>query len=231
MSGRDRRVLFVVSAATEMLYDDGTTFRTGYWGSEFWLPFAALRDAGYEIHVASPGGLEPVVDPVSLGEGEAALEPRRELDRVQPLHHPRALEAIDPELYRALVLPGGYAPMVDLASSPEMARILRSAHERGTLVAAICHAAAALLSVCEEQSPWLFAGYRMVAFTNAEEQAWLGDKRLAWQVEDALRAAGAEFCPGEVWASQVVVDRNLLTAQNSPSCPAFTRALVERLSD
>ncbi len=219
-----------MSAATEMQCDDGSSFPTGYWGSEFSVPYSALSEAGYGIDVASPGGHRPVPDPVSLGEGDAALQLRNDLDSVRALRTPLLLEGIDPGLYEAFVLPGGYAPMVDLSSSPDMARILRTAHKRGALLAAICHAPAALLSVLEEERPWLFAGYRMVSFTNAEEQAWRPDRRLAWQVEDALRNAGADFQCGEVWASQVVVDRNLLTGQDSPSCPEFTRVLLELLS-
>jgi len=223
------RILFVVSAATEMSFDDGQTFPTGYWGPEFAVPYRALLDAGFEIDVATPGGRIPVPDPVSLGEGEGADRLRAWLESVPGLREPTPLAEIDPAVYRAIVIPGGYAPMADLAASPAMAKILRSALESDALIAAICHAPAALLSVREEGRPWPFAGYRMVSFTNAEERAWLGEKRLAWQVEDRLRDAGTEFQPGDVWASAVVLDRNLLTGQNSPSCAEFTRTLLKAL--
>ena len=36
---------FVVSAATEMSFDDGESFPTGYWGPEFAVPYRALPSA------------------------------------------------------------------------------------------------------------------------------------------------------------------------------------------
>ncbi len=220
------RILVVVSAATRMQFDSGESFSTGYWAGEFAVPYRALLDAGFAIDVATPGGQVPVPDPVSLGEGEGAARLLAYLESVSALKSPIALEEVDPTAYCAVVIPGGYAPMVDLTDSPAMARVLRSALERNALIAAICHAPAALLSVLEAGKPWPFTGYRMVSFTNAEEQAWLGDKRLAWQVEDRLRDAGAKFESSGEWASKIVLDRNLLTGQNSPSCAEFTTALL-----
>ena len=226
------RVLFVVSAATAMKFAGGETFSTGYWGPEFAVPYRALLERGFEIDVATPGGRVPTPDPISMGEGEQAAALSGYLGAVSGLQKPLVLAEIDQARaasYRAIVLPGGYAPMVDLTDSPGMARLLETAAEHEILVAAICHAPAALLSLREAGKPWLYAGYRMVAFTNAEEQAWLGEKKLAWRVEDRLREADAAFEHGGVWASHVVLDRNLLTGQNSPSCVEFTRVLVGEL--
>ncbi len=228
------RVLFVVSAATAMEFANGETFATGYWGPEFAVPYRALTERGFEIDIATPGGRIPLPDPISMGRGSGAEKLQACLDAVSGLREPMVLAEIDPARaasYDAIVLPGGYAPMVDLPGSRAMARILRTAAEHEILIAAICHAPAALLSVKEPGKPWLFAGYRMVAFTNDEEKAWLQEKQLAWRVEDRLREAGARFEHGDVWASHVVRDRNLLTAQNSPSCGEFTRALLEALEE
>jgi len=227
------RVLFVVSAATEMGFDDGSTFRTGYWAPEFAIPHRALVEAGFAVDVATPGGLVPSPDPQSMGSGEGAEGLRPYLRAVPELRTPMRLEGIAEDRFAelaAVVLPGGYAPMVDLAFSDAMAGVLRSALARGTVIAAICHAPAALLSVLGPEGRWPFQGYRMVSFTNAEEKAWLGEKRLVWRVEDKLREAGAEFVHGGVWDSKVVVDRNLITGQNSPSCGDFTRALLDAIS-
>ncbi len=226
------RVLFVVSAATAMDFANGETFSTGYWGPEFAVPYRALLERGFEIDVATPGGRVPTPDPISTGEGKRAVALQAYLDGNSSLRKPLVLAEIDDAraaTYRAIVLPGGFAPMADLADSPAMARLLETAAEHEILVAAICHAPAALLSVRRPGKPWPYAGYRMVAFTNAEEQAWRGEKKLAWQVEDRLREAGAKFEHGGVWASHVVLDRNLLTGQNSPSCAEFTRVLLEEL--
>ena len=71
----------------------------------------------------------------------------------------------------------------------------------------------------------------MAPFSNAEERAWLNERKLEWQVEDALREAGAKVEPGGVWESVVIRDRNVITGQNSPSVDAFTDALLAALAE
>ncbi len=216
-----------------MAFDDGTRFQTGYWAPEFAIPYQALAGAGYSIDVSSPGGVPPTVDPRSLGSGPDAQSVQSCLETVPGLRQPLPLEGIsDAETreYCAVVLPGGYAPMVDLAFSDAMASVLRCALDRGLVIAAICHAPAALLSTWNPGEPWPFLGFRMVSFTNAEERAWNGENRLSWQVEDRLRDAGGVFVHGGVWESKVVTDRNLVTGQNSPSSQDFTRAVLEAVT-
>ena len=229
------RVLMVVSAATELSLADGTPMRVGYWANEVEVPLTRLRAAGYSVDVVTPGGKRPAPDPVSLPRDPAKARATRDTHAKLPgLASPGSLEALDAaalDRYAAIVIPGGYAPMADLASSEAMGRLLRAAMKKGTVIAAICHGPAALLSTRTEGEPWPFTGYRMAPFTNAEEKAWLKDRRLAWQLEDALRASGAKIESGGLWQSVVVRDRNVITAQNSPSVHAFTDALLAALAE
>jgi hypothetical protein len=111
-------VLMVVSSAAVIALADGTAMPTGYWAGEFLLPYQALTGAGHRVVVATPGGLMPTPDPVSLGAEPAGVRAR--LSAIPELQAPWRLEDIDPAGMRALVLPGGYAPMVDLAVSPAL---------------------------------------------------------------------------------------------------------------
>lgn len=218
------RVLIVLSAASEMELADGSKKPIGYWAEEVAIPHRALVEAGYEVDIATPAGAVPTADPASLGKYGP------DLAKIDALMKPLALESVDPSLYDAIVIPGGYAPMVDLARSTEMARVLASAIERKIPIAAICHGPAALLSLREKGKAWAFAGKRMAAFTNEEEAAWLKKRKLRWNVETELRAAGAKIETAKPWKSQVVVDGNLITAQSSPSAKAFTEALLAALA-
>jgi putative intracellular protease/amidase len=183
------------------------------------------------VDVVTPGGKMPVPDAVSMPKDAAREKATREnLEKL--IAKPGSLEALDGKAldgYAAIVIPGGYAPMVDLAESPVMGNALALAMKRGAIVAAICHGPAAFLSVKTKQ--WPFAGYRMAPFSNAEEAAWLKERKLAWQVEDRLREAGAKVEPGGVWASVVIRDRNVITGQNSPSVEAFTDELLKALRE
>lgn len=228
------RVLMVVSAATELRLADGTPMPVGYWANEVEVPLRRLRAAGYGVDIATPAGRRPQADAVSLPADPAKAKRAREAHAaIEGLAAPLALETLDPAAidgYAAIVIPGGYAPMVDLASSPAMAVVLERAMKRGTIVAAICHGPAAFLSTRREGHAWPFAGRRMAPFTNDEEAAWLKERRLDWRVEDALRDAGAKIESGRPWQSVVVRDGNVITAQSSPSVEAFTDALLAALA-
>lgn len=230
---RGRRVLMVVSAATELTLESGERMAVGYWANEVEVPLRRLREAGYAVDLMTPGGKIPVVDAISLPPDATRARAAREVHEAL-VARPGTLEALEPAAlddYIAVVIPGGYAPMVDLAGSEAMGRVLTRAMERGAVVAAICHGPAAFLSARHGKGQWPFAGYRMAPFTNAEELAWLKDRKLRWRVEDELREAGAKIESGGVWKSVVVRDRNVLTAQNSPSVDAFTDALLNALAE
>jgi putative intracellular protease/amidase len=221
-----RTALFIVSAATALELADGSSMPVGYWAGELLQPWRALERLGLDLRLATPGGRVPHPDPHSLGQERQRM--LQALGGIPPLQSPHVLEELPEALPDAIILPGGYAPMVDLALSAALGRLLRRAAAAGTLVAAICHAPAALLSACDTDS-WCWTGYRMAVFTDAEERDWLGERRLRWTAQDALTRAGAHCEPGGLWAEQVVRDRNLLTAQNSPSCAAWTAALAAEL--
>jgi putative intracellular protease/amidase len=70
-----------------------------------------------------------------------------------------------------------------------------------------------------------FAGYRVTAFTNEEEEGVGLASRARWLLEDELVALGVDYTKGEPWKPYTVVDRNLFTGQN----PASAAVLAERL--
>jgi putative intracellular protease/amidase len=229
------RVLMVVSAATELPLADGAPMTVGYWAAEVEVPLTRLREAGYVVDVVTPGGKTPVPDAVSLPKDPARAKAVREAHaELEGVAKPGSLEALDEAAlakYAAIVIPGGYAPMVDLASSPAMGAALAGAMKRNAIVAAICHGPAAFLSAKPANGAWPFAGYRMSPFTNAEEAAWLKEKRLPWYVETSLRDAGADVETAGNWESKVTRDRNVITGQSSPSVDAFTDALLAALAE
>ena len=60
------KVLFIVSGATYWVLKDGTRYATGYWAEEFANPYKIVTDAGHEVVVATPNGVTPNVDMMSL---------------------------------------------------------------------------------------------------------------------------------------------------------------------
>ena len=133
--------------------------------------------------------------------------------------------------FAAVFVPGGAGAPADLATHPDVGRVLRGAHAAERVVGTVSHGAAALLSAGgRPDGAWLFDGYRMAACTNEEEaQTPGGSLDRPWSVEDALKNAGAILDTAAAWTPRVVVDRNLITAQNPMSAGAAVDAVLKRL--
>ena len=227
-------VLFVVTGARHWTLSDGTEHPTGYWAEELVAPYRVFTAAGHEVVVATPGGVQPVVDEASLaadtnGGQAGADEMRAALAGISQLASPLRLEDVDASAYDAIFYPGGHGPMEDLAVDKTSAQVLADTLAAGRPLGIVCHAPAALLAT-ETDGGSPFAGYRLTGFTNAEEkQAGLADK-APWLLQDRLVALGADFVEGEPWAPNVVVDRSLYTGQNPASSGPLAERMLEALS-
>jgi putative intracellular protease/amidase len=222
-------VLVILSGARVWSLKDGTQHPTGFWADEFVAPHRLLVEAGHDVTIATPSARIPVADEASLADNGAEL--RAYLESVKDLlESPARLEDVDPAAYDAVFLPGGHGPMQDLAVNPDVARILAAMlPDTGKVVASLCHGPAAFLAAGDTEGKWLFRGRKLTAFTDEEEgQAGLADN-APWLLEDRLRAGGAVFEAGPAWASHVVVDGNLITAQNPASASAAGEAILAAL--
>lgn len=232
------KVLIVLTGARVWSQKDGTQRPTGFWAEEFAVPHKLLTEAGIDLTIATPGGVVPVPDQVSLsarangGDQAKADEFRTYLEKVQPiLDAPERLEDQDPADYDAILIPGGHGPMQDLAVNPYIGSLLATMLPDETkIVASLCHGPASFMSAGDEDGQWLFKGRKMTAFTNEEEHSTGLDANAPWLLEHRLRAGGAEVTGGPAWQSHVVVDGNLITGQNPASGEAVAKALIEKLA-
>jgi putative intracellular protease/amidase len=178
--------------------------------------------------------LGQIRDEVWQASREKARSAAEALEKLPGLQDPGNLtELTDAEIlgFDGVFIPGGHGAMVDFADNDDIGRVLRLTHRAGKTIAALCHGPAALLSAPEVDGAWMFDGYRMTAFTDEEEdQTKAGRIGMPWFVEAALKNRGAVFDDGDAaWVSHVVVDRNLVTAQNPGSSEAVAGALLKRL--
>ncbi|MBB3036864.1 type 1 glutamine amidotransferase domain-containing protein [Hoyosella altamirensis] len=230
------KILFVMTGADKWTLDDGTQHPTGFWAEEAVAPYEAFREAGYDVVVATPGGVVPTVDKASLaadanGGQEGADKISQALDSFTELQQPIELEHIDLDGYAAVFYPGGHGPMEDLAVNADSAKILTETLRSGKPLGVVCHAPAALLATTGSDGKSPFEGYRMTAFTNAEEQqAGLADK-AKWLLQDRLVRIGADFQEGEPWSPNVIVDRNLFTGQNPASSAPLAEVMLASLNN
>ncbi len=227
------RILMIVSAADHVRLTDGVDHPTGFWAEEVAESHRVLAAAGHRVEIATPSGLRPTVDPISLDErggvdpaaGAKFAEYLKELDLSAPLK----LADVSADAYDAFYLPGGHGPMTDLVDDADLGALLNDADAQGKTIAALCHGLAALLSARREDGSFTFAGRSMTSFSDEEErQGGLGEK-TPFFVEARLREEGANVTPAAAWSSDVVVDGNLVTGQNPQSSVATAERVVARL--
>jgi putative intracellular protease/amidase len=230
------KVLMVVTGASAWTLSNGSAHPTGFWAEELIAPHRIFNDAGWVLDIATPGGVKPTVDQNSLtpeytGGDEAAIaELKQYLESIDgQLSSALVLDSVDPADYDILFAPGGHGPMEDLAVSPAMGSLILGMLDADKVVAAVCHASAALLSADRADGSWAFDGYRVTGFTNAEEEA-IGLAPVApWLLETRLRERGGVFESGDMWMPFIVSDRNLHTGQNPASSGPLADHLVTRV--
>lgn len=231
------KVLFVVSGADHWTLSDGTSHPTGFWAEELVEPHRVFSAAGYELSVATPGGVTPTVDrsslaPAANGGPERAQAIASYLDSLAGwLERPLVLAEVEPVDYDLVFYPGGHGPMEDLSADSDSGRLVTEVLDSGRPLAVLCHAPAALLAARRPNGAWPFAGYRLTGFTDAEESAAGLAAKAPWLLQERLVELGAEFQQGPPFAPNVVVERNLFTGQNPASSGPLAELLVQRLSE
>ncbi|MFI6356415.1 type 1 glutamine amidotransferase domain-containing protein [Streptomyces sp. NPDC050743] len=228
------KILFVMTGVDHWTLADGTKHPTGFWAEEAVAPYEAFKAAGHEIVVATPGGVVPAVDRGSLapevnGGQEGADRIAAVLASMAEIENPIRLEDVRLDDYDAVFYPGGHGPMEDLAVNATSGGLLIDTLASGKPLGVVCHGPAALLAAEKSDGSNAFAGYRVAAFTNAEEmQAGLAE-RAKWLLQTRLEEAGVDVRVGEPWAPHVVVDRNLITGQNPASSVPLAAELLKKL--
>lgn len=256
-----RKVLVVLSSESKITLKDGITHPTGFFLSELMVPVKGLIEAGYDPVFATPQGNEPTMDKISdsafwFGGDEAKYQEIKNLfSKLDGLRQPLKLSEVRRlglGQYAGILVPGGHAPMEDLLVDKDLGKILRYFHRAGKPTALICHGPIALLSTLPNANlftvdlangkypasqDWIYEGYAMTVFSTKEEQQEEPgqDNALGGFVkfypDYALSQAGGSVSTADKWTSNVVRDRELITAQNPMSDVEFTKALINALNE
>ncbi|MBK3632268.1 type 1 glutamine amidotransferase domain-containing protein [Streptomyces sp. MBT97] len=230
------KILFVITASDHWTLADGTRQPAGYWAEEAIGPYQVFKEAGYEIAAATPGGVPPTVDALSLtpdfnGGEEGAERMRTAVREATELANPMRIEEVDIDDYVAVFYPGGWGPMEDLPDNAESGRLLTEWLASGKPVSLVCHGPAALLATIGPDGTSPFTGYRLTGLSNAEEkQNGLAD-RAKWLLQDRLVGElKADYREADPFTPHVQVDRTLYTGQNPYSAVPLAHELVKALS-
>lgn len=232
-----KSVLIVLTGAKTWTMKDGTAHPTGFWAEEFINPHKVFTDAGLKVTLATPGGVTPTVDALSLSlklnDNDAASIASQQayLKQVDAaLATTVKLEDVQASSYDAVFVVGGHGPMQDLAVHPSFGDFLAAMlGDPGKIVSAVCHGPASFLPAHQADGTWLFKGRALTGFSNEEETQATFAGNVPWLLEDRLRLAGAKYDADPAGSTHVVIDGNLITGQNPASAEATATAVLKQL--
>lgn len=255
------KILIVLSSEHVLPLKDGKTFETGYYLNELTVPAQKFAEAGYELVFANPKGNVPAVDQSSVttdyfgGSKDALESAQRFQGTLTGLAHPLTLNEVahqDLSQYKAIFVPGGPAPMIDLMANNDLGSILRYFHADHRTTVLLCHGPVALLSATRDPASnqaalqagnvgqarslaakWPYRGYRMTVFSDEEESIAAKNVFHAdplFTPQQGLETAGGKVSTVAGWKSNVVQDRELITGQNPASDAALADLTLQTLS-
>lgn len=220
-----QHVLFIVTNAAVI---GPHNRKTGFFFAEVAHPYDVLDKAGIAIEFASPKGGWTPYD--AYDEKDPAQKAFFESKAFRRLNHSRTLSEVDAADYDAILVPGGLGPMVDIARNAEVQKAVVRAWSTGKIVTAVCHGPCSLLGVDLGDGTPFVRGKKLTSFSTKEEFDYARED-VPYELEDALRAEGAEYSSVANWQPHVVVDGRLITGQNPASAGPLAKELLTALKD
>ena len=163
----------------------------GFEQDELLSPLKALKEAGAEVQVVSPN--------------EGKIKGWKHTDWGKKVKVDVTLSDANPEMYDALVLPGGVMNPDHLRRDVLALEFVKSFFKAGKPVGAICHGPWTLIDA------GVIRGRRVTSYES---------------IQSDLKNAGAEWVDQEV-----VVDNGLVTSRTPDDLPAFNAKLVEEIAE
>ena len=154
--------------------------------SELMEPLRAMKDAGARVLIVGSGSKASYRG--KRGSAEVTAD--------------ATAEKVTADDFDAIIVPGGYAPD-KMRLHPPMIDLVRRAHDKGKIIAAVCHGPQLLISAD------IVRGRRVTSWPS---------------VAVDLKNAGA------IWVDEPVVkDGNIITSRRPADLPRFNKAIIEAL--
>lgn len=154
---------------------------------ELWYPLYRLREAGCTVFLIGPEAGQTYASKLGY-----------------PAKSDKSARGVTADDFDALVIPGGFAPDY-MRRHEAMVALVRSAAERGKILAAICH------------GPWMLCSAGAIRGKQAT---------CFFAIKDDVVNAGAAFIDAEV-----VRDGHIITSRKPDDLPAFVAALLTALQE
>jgi putative intracellular protease/amidase len=218
-----------------------TGWPVGFWWAELTHPYAAFREAGYEVDIRSPGGGALQADGYSDPEDPSgysaedfiSLGFKKSPGLAALLENTRSIAGLGAGDHDAIFVIGGQSPMITFRGDAALARLVASFHEAGKPTALVCHGTCILLETRLSNGRLLIEGKTWTGFATSEEKA--ADAAVGrriqpfWIEEEAKKIAGTRFLAGPAFSRFAVRDGHLVTGQQQHSGRAAAELVIELL--
>lgn len=217
--GPRNKILVLCTEQKNMTMANGKKFATGNHPVETLVPMLHLRNAGFDLEIATPTGKPVVLEMWAYPSEDAHVKELHE-ELADHFASPRSLVDFvttsldDPDRYAAVFTPGGHGAMLGLPDDPNVATVLNWAHDNDLVTISLCHGPAALLATTLNGQDFLYDGYEIAVFPDAVDKqtpmiGYLPGK-MPSLVSTRLEELGA-IVANKKADTTVCVDRRLVT--------------------
>jgi len=213
----DQAVLLVLTSVARL---QGVDFPAGTSGHCFVELYAMLTAANLRLELATPNGLAPEFH----NEDEQVETWMRQHKQV--IHHPVNLETVQEKDYAGCIIPHAPGMLQDVVGCATFGATLQAFQTKLKPIATIGYGTAALTTAMASEDEWCFSDWNMTAVSVMEMIDYPFFDRMPLIVEDFIKDNGGHFSCSENDALHMVLDRNLVTGQNTHSTAAVTHNFI-----
>jgi len=233
----DTKKVLIVAANPAVSAQTG--WPIGFWWSELTHPYAAFREAGYQVEIRSPQGGALQADSYSDPEDASgysaedfiSLGFKKTPALAALLEDTRSIAGVEPADHDAIFVVGGQSPMYTFRGNERLARLVAAFYEAGKATALVCHGTCVLLETRLSSGRLLVDGKTWTGFATSEERAAdavVGQRIQPFWIEDeARKIEGTRFVAGEAFRPFAVRDGHLVTGQQQHSGRAAAELVIE----
>ena len=235
-AGDRSKILVIATEQKNMRMRNGKEFSTGNHPVEMLVPMLHLRDAGFDLEIATPTGAPAVLEMWAFPSEDKNVK-----DIYQHFQHdfarPRSVAEFANALpkkdeYAALFIPGGHGAMLGIPDDPNVGKILQWAHDNDIYTISICHGPAALLATALDGADFLYDGYEMAVFPDSVDKQTpkIGylPGAMPQPMSERLKQLGARVVNKKADQS-VCVDRKLITGASPQASNQLGKVAAETL--
>lgn len=235
----NKKVLMICTEERNMTMANGKKFSTGNHPVEMMLPMLHLKNAGFDIDIATPTGKSVKIEMWAMPEEDEYVKAIYS-EYKQQFESPKNLSDFvqnsmdDNSDYIAIYIPGGHGAMLGLPENKDLNKLIHWAHNKDLYTLAICHGPAALLAanLDSDKDSFIYRDYKIAAFPDTVDAQtpmigyMPGD--MPWKFGEKLNNLGITIINAEA-DNTVHIDRKLITGASPQAANDFGKLAATEL--